>query len=324
MLTADGAEHARLRRPVQPFFTAEALESYRPRVQAVVDRLVDDVARQEELDAVEDVARPLSAMVLADLLGVPGRDFGRFHGWARLASANLDPLAPVTTDSPATRAADELATYLEGRQEAARASPRPCLLGRLAGSAEVAGSLRAGELAAFATLAVIGGYEPLADLVANGLLMLLSERAAWEGLVVDPTSASAAVEELLRLDPPIQLAARVATEDLTVAGTTVSAGQGVVCLLGAANRDPAPFNQPDDLRSHRRPNPHLAFGAGPHFCLGAPLTRLVGQVALATMAARWPALALVTGPPDWRLSIVPRGLRTLVVRPAGLRPAARP
>jgi cytochrome P450 len=318
MLSADGAEHTRLRGSVQHFFSNESVRELRPRVQALVDWLLDELAEREEFDATADLVRPLSAMVLADLVGIPGDDFGRFHGWARDASANLDPLAPPDLHGSATAAADELAAYLRALLERRRTSPGPGLAGALGRASALDCPLGTDERATVVSLVVIGGYEPLADLLGNGLLNLLSRRDVWARLAVEPELVPACVEELLRFDPPIQLVARVTTADVAVGDVEVAAGEGVVGLLGAANRDPARFGDPDRLRPDRHPNPHLAFGAGPHFCLGASLARLVGHVALATLAARLPMLELAEADVHWRESLVPRGLRRLPVRCLGL------
>lgn len=317
MLSVDGAEHAKIRGCLQHLFTRQSLRRLQPRVQAILDWLLDGLAAHDQFDVVADLARPLSAMVLADLVGVPGRDFGRFHVWAQAASANLDPLMPVDLCGPAVAAADELAAYLGDLIEQRRASPGPGLVGALVRSPQVAKTLRDEDLVALVGLVVIGGYEPLADLIGNGVLCLLSNRDQWERLAAEPNLVPSCVEELLRYDPPIQLVARVATADLTVGDVAVRAGEGIVCLLGAGNRDPARFPKPDRFVPDRRPNPHLSFGGGPHFCLGAPLARLVVNAAVATLGIRLPGLGLVQREPEWRSSLVPRGLRTLPVHSPG-------
>jgi cytochrome P450 len=163
------------------------------------------------------------------------------------------------------------------------------------------------------TLIVIGGYEPLVHLIGNGLLVLHNHPAERARLREDPALIKSAVEELLRYESPIQFTARVAREDVDLDGRRIRGGQTVVALFGAANRDPAVFADPDRLDLGRAPNPHLGFGAGPHFCLGAPLVRLGAEVALGTLVQRFPHLRLTAETPQWRNSTIPRGLEALPV-----------
>jgi len=318
MLNADGTEHARLRRPAQPLFGAEAMGRAEPRVARVAARLVDEAAGAGTFDVMADLAAPLSAIVLADLLGVPGADFPTFHRAARAASAHLDPLAgstgPAGADGPAggDPAGDDPAAYLAGYLSAlvgsrrGRAWPGP-------GGGGAAASLCRDEVVSLLSLLVIGGYEPTAHMLGNAVLALLSHPGLWRRVAAEPGLVPPAVEELARCDPPVQLAARVAAADVPLGDRVVRAGQGVVVLLGAANHDPDVFTDPDRPALDRHPNPHLAFGAGPHFCLGAPLARVVARAAVAALAARCPRLALAGDGPERCDSLVPRGLRSLPV-----------
>jgi cytochrome P450 len=313
MLTSDPPEHGRLRRPAGKAFGERSVERLRPRVERVVDELVAELPGSGEVDLVLAFARVLPVRLLAAQLGVPDSDFAHFRDHTYETAPNLDPLAPEEEQRRGAAAAEALGDYFRRVLADPRAAAGDGVLATVAAAAHARGDVSVDEVASMCTLFVVGGHEPLAGLIANGLLALLRRPEELERFRMDPALVTTAVDELLRFDSPIQFAARVAREDVELAGRTIRGGEAVITLLGAANHDPAVFAKPDRLDLQRRPNPHLAFGAGPHLCLGAPLTRLAGQVALAARVQRLPRLALATDQVEWRSSLVPHAPVSLPV-----------
>lgn len=312
MLNSDPPDHARLRAPTAKVFAARAVERRRDGIRAVVDTMVPQLDGRNELDLLDEFARPLSARILADLLDVPDHEREHFERLADEASANLDPLAGLDALEAALAAAQALraafATYLE----TPRSTSELGVLDTLGEECARAGLAR-DELLTTLNLLVIGGYEPLANLVANALAALLAEPKQLDALRSDPSLVGSAVEEFLRYEAPVPVAARAPLEKVAIGGKEIDTGQPVVVFLAAANHDPSVFGDPERLDLRRRPNPHLAFGAGAHFCLGAPLARLVCGEAILAVLDRFPSLSL-SGALEWRPSLVPRGLKALPVR----------
>jgi cytochrome P450 len=313
MLTSDPPEHARLRRPAAEAFTASSARSLRPRIEQLAHELLEPLAEAREVDLISEYARVLPMRLLAELLGVGREEFAGFRDHTYESAQNLDPLAPHDEQRRATEAAAALADDVRGLLSRSRDSGASALLETLL-RARDRGDVSTEEVVGMCTLFVIGGHEPLASLIANGVLALLRRPAELVRFREDRSVDATAIEELLRFDSPIQFAARVATVDVEVGGRTVRRGQPVLTLLGAANRDPAVLEDPDRLDLERRPNPHLAFGAGVHLCLGAPLTRVAGAVALRALVERFPRLELATDRVEWRRSLVPRAPASLPVR----------
>jgi cytochrome P450 PksS len=314
MLNSDPPDHGRLRAPAARVFAARAVERRRHGIRAVVNALLLELDDRDELDLLAEFARPLSFRILAELLDVPVGEWKVFERLADEASANLDPLAGPEALEAALEAAQALraafSTYLETPQSTSELG----ILDALGADCARAGLSR-DELLTTLNLLVIGGYEPLANLVANALAALLADPTQLSVLRSDPSVIGTAVEELLRYDPPVPVAARAPRENIRIGGKDIDAAEPVVLFLTAANHDPAVFADPERLDLRRLPNPHLAFGAGAHFCLGAPLARLVCREALLAVLDRFPNLS-VSGAVEWRPSLVPRGLRALPVRTA--------
>ena len=306
MLFMDPPAHARLRRLVNRAFTPRAVEALRPRVQQLVDRYLDTAAEQGQMDVIADLARPLPVAVIAELLGV---DPGLFGGAPVDAGAVLDPVTPPEVldqlDSGLTEYLDEFRAVLRAR----RAQPKDDLMSAL-GQVE---DLTEDEIIATCTLLFEAGHETTVNLIGNGTLALLRHPDQLARLRNDGSIDALAVDELLRFDPPVQLTARVALSDAEVAGQRIPAGQHVVCLLASANRDATVFDEPDRLDLTRHPNPHLSFSAGVHFCLGAALARIEGEIALTSLVRRFPGLALSGEDLQWRTTITLRGLASLPV-----------
>jgi cytochrome P450 len=313
MLNTDPPDHARLRGPFAPLFTNRALEELRLPIQAIVDDLLREAAERGGVEIIDEFAAPLAIRILAAKLGVPATDLDRFHAWARQSAVVLDPLAPPAVQQQGRPAAAALQRYFAALVDQPQHAAHSEFLTTLLQVADAEQAITRQELVTACTLLVIGGYEPLVHLIGNGLWALLRHPTELQRLHLDQALGKSAVEEVLRYEPPIQFTARVARADIALDDKTIRPGQMVVALLGAANHDPAVFPDPERLDIARAPNPHLAFGAGPHFCLGAPLVRLGGEVALGTLVSRFPRLRLAADPPRWRNSAIPRGLQSLVV-----------
>lgn len=314
MLTSDPPEHTRLRRLVSKAFTARAVEDLRPRIAGIVAHLLADVRRQGRADLIFSLAYPLPVIVIAEMLGVPPGDRDRFKRWSDHIAATLGgPFAGAGAIERGAAAVQELASYLRDVIAERRREPRGDLISGLIAAEEQGQVLSEDEVLATAMLLLIAGNETTTNLIGNGVLALLQHPDQLQRLREDPSLVRSAVEELLRYAGPVQGTARVAMEDVEIAGSRIAAGQVVFALLAAANRDPAQFPDPDTLDIGRQPNPHLAFGDGIHFCLGAPLARAETQEALSGLLEHLPSLAL-DGEPEWGGTFIIRGVRRLPVR----------
>jgi cytochrome P450 len=278
------------------------------------DELLDQVQAAGQMDVIGDLAYPLPAIVIAELLGVPVADRDRFKVWSDAFAAFLDgsTLTPET-QLHAMGCIGEFVQYFRAMVQERRAHPRDDLLQALIAAEERGDTLTEEELLSNCVLLIAAGHETTTNLIGNGLLALLRHPDQLQQLKHDPSLGQSAVNELLRYESPVQLTDRIATEDLDLGGIQVSAGQYVTVVIGAANRDPAQFPDPDRLDIRRQDNRHLAFGYGIHFCLGAALARLEGQVALTTMLRRLQGMRLATEEPAWRHSVVFRALETLPI-----------
>jgi cytochrome P450 len=270
--------------------------------------MADERVRGGIRDLIADLAEPIPVAVIAELLGVPEADRHLLRPWSRaiVAMFELEPDAAGTR--AAVRASSEFRTYLLELAAARRRAPGEDLL---SGLVEV--GLSDDELVATAVLLLNAGHEATVNALGNGVLALLQRRSEWERLAAGPSLLPGAVEELLRFDTPLQLFRRTALAGAEVGGVAVAAGEQVALLLGSANRDGRAFVDPDRLDVSRSPNPHLGFGAGIHFCLGAPLARVEGQLALGALMRRMPKLRLAPGDLEWRESSTLRGLKALPV-----------
>jgi hypothetical protein len=315
MLFADPPDHTRLRTIVNKAFTARTVEAMRPRIQALLDELLEPAADTGVMDVMEELAYPLPVIVICEMLGVPAQDRDSFKGWSRGIAGILDPIDPETAEARAMELAPsfiQLVQYFTNLIDERRQRPRDDLLSALIAAEEAGDKLSASELMGMCILLFIAGHETTMNLIGNGTLALLRNPDQLSALREDPSLVRNAAEELLRYDSPVQLTARTALEDLEVGGTIVRKSQQVVTLLGAANRDPAHFPDPDRLDLRRPDIRHLSFGGGHHFCLGAPLARVEGQVTFSTLARRFPGIALAAEP-EYRPTFTLRGLKELRV-----------
>lgn len=317
MLFRDPPDHTRLRGLVAKAFTPRRVDALVPRVEELAGELLDRMATSPDrtADVLPELAYPLPVRVIAELLGVPADAEPLLVRAAPALAAGLDP-SPMRTPA-AIEAADAATTEVVGLLTeliaARRTSPGPDLLSGLIAAEEQGDRLSHDELVGTALLLLIAGHETTANLVGNGLLALLRHPSQLARLRDDPSVERSAIEELLRFDAPVQMTQRVTLADVEVAGAPIPAGRVVVLLTGAANHDRQVFEAPHRLDLGRSPNPHLAFGGGAHFCIGAPLARLEARVVLTGLVRRFPGLRLA-GPPRWRPSFTIHGLRSLPVR----------
>ena len=314
-LILDPPDHTRLRGLVSKAFTPKVVEGLRPRIQELVDELLDAVAEQGSMEVIEDFAYPLPVTVICELLGVPPEDHGTFKEWSRHLARGQDP-PEVLSPEVVKRSVDAMTLFMDyfgGLIKEHRKRPRSDLLSALIEAEDAGDKLTEDELLSTCVFLLAAGHETTVNLIGNGTLALLRHPDQLSKLRDDPSLAGSAVEELLRYDAPVQFAMRTAREEIELAGLTIPKGAQITLLLGAANRDPEQFPHPDRLDITRADNHHIAFGFGIHFCLGAPLARVEGEIAFRTLVRRFRGLELQTERPEYNENIVLRGLASLPV-----------
>ena len=317
LLENEPPRHTRLRRLISTAFARGHTERLRPSVRmmarSLVSSLGDDITEHGSADLLTHLAGPLPVEVIAELLGVPVADRPRLRPWSNAIVKMYEYAVSPAQRQAAERASAEFVEYLRGLVALRRRTPTDDLVSSLVAVSESDGSrLSEDELVTTCTLLLNAGHEASVNVVGNGVLALLRHPAELARLRSDPGLVPTAVEEMIRYDAPLQLFERTAVRDAEIGGVTVPSGQKIAALLGSANRDPAAFADPDRFDVGRSDNPHIGFGAGIHYCLGAPLARVELQVSLATLLRRFPRLALA-GDPVRRPEFVSRGLRTLPV-----------
>ena len=317
MLFMDPPDHSRLRGLVSKAFTPKMVERLRSRVQQIVDERLDAVEARGDgrMDVVTELAYPLPVVIICELLGVPPEDHATFSSWSSELAASIDP-DPLITPEQQVRinaAGEAFLQYFSELIERRRRSLRDDLLSALIEAEEGGDRLTQDELLGTALFLLIAGHETTVNLIGNGTLALLRHRDQLDRLRDNPDLDRHAVEELLRFDSPVQLTQRITLDDYQVGDVTIPKGQNLIPLLGAANRDPDAFAEPDKLDLGREnANRHVAFGGGHHFCLGAALARLEGAAAIGTLVRRFPAIDLA-GEPQRRTTFTLRGLEHLPV-----------
>jgi len=306
MMENEPPEHTRLRRLVAGAFARGHVERMRPRVRSLAVELLDavDPAR---FDIIEEYAEPLPVLVIAELLGVPTSLAPQLRAWSQAIVRMYEVSPGRVQEDAAVRAAQDFADMVRELARDRRSAPRDDLVSDLVAAQGQERGLTEDEVVASAVLLLNAGHEASVNVFGNGLVAMLSR-----GLTPEPGRLPECVEELLRFDAALQLFERTATTDVALGGVVVEKGQKVAALLGAANRDPAVFDEPDRFRPTRAPNPHLAFGAGVHFCLGAPLARMELAESLGLLWDRMPGLRLA-GEPSTRGTFVLRGYTTVPV-----------
>jgi cytochrome P450 len=322
MVFKDPPDHPRLRRLVSTAFRPRAIAALRPDIEATVDLLIDDLVTEAaaDPDGVVDLTRvfagPLPAIVIAHMLGVPAEDRDRFRSW----SDELSDLVFGATEVPdrrerGQRALTELAAYFGELIEKSRMHPQDNVMGSLIESHDEGDHLSADELISTCTLLLFGGHETTTALITNGMHALLSSPEQKSCLTGGEAEATRGVEELLRFEGPAKFEVRHAADRIELHGKVIEPGQRIFLSVISANRDPAYFAEPDRLDLSRNPNPHLGFGFGAHFCLGATLARTEGRIAMSRLLKRFPDLASPV-PLDslpWRPALISRSLSALPV-----------
>ena len=288
--SATAPRHIVLRGLIHKAFTPRRIELMRTTVQKVLDELLEGVAEAESFDLIEDVADPLPSRMITMMLGIPAEDRDRFKSWtdAIYLFIGFSGTPILERARAAASAVQELTEYLRREIAAVRRSPRDDLLSDLVAAEEQSDTLTEAELISNVVGVLNAGHETTTNLIGNGVLTLLENPGSWEMLRDDPTLIPRAVEEVLRYESPIQMISRIAAETVEVCGVTIRRGQPVALILGSANRDPEQFPHADRFDISRADNRHVAFGHGPHFCIGGALARVVGQVVFGTLPLRFP------------------------------------
>jgi cytochrome P450 len=317
LLFLDPPDHTRLRGLVSKAFTPRLVEALRPRIVTLANELLDPVQEAGWMDVIASLAYPLPAIVIAELLGVPQEDREQFIRWSTDFGGFLD--SSTLTAQEALLALQGVADFMEyfrGIIAGRRYAPRDDLLQALLTARERDDALTEDELLANLVLLLAAGHGTTTHLIGNGLLALLRHPEQYQRLRENPGLVATAVAELLRFDSPVQLTGRRVRQEMIIGGVTLAAGQHFTAILGAANRDPEQFPDPDRLDVGRAENRQLSFGYGIHFCLGAPLAKLEAEIVLSAVTRRLPQLRLAAGAEsalEWQPSIVFRGLKSLQV-----------
>ncbi|KAB8141172.1 cytochrome P450 [Chloroflexia bacterium SDU3-3] len=313
MLSQDPPDHTRLRSLVSKAFTPRMMEQMRPRIQQIADGLIDQVQARGSMDLIEDYAFLLPITVIAELLGIPVEDRDRFRAWSDVVVANEPTPARMAL---LTKVYTEFSAYLGDLVAKRRAEPQEDLISALVRTEEAGDRLSEDELLSMVFLLIVAGHETTVNLIGNGALALLLHPDQRELLRERPELLPSAIEEFLRYDGPVETSTlRFAKEDMEFQGVPMQRGDIVIVVLSSANRDSSRFADADALDITRGDNRHVAFGHGIHYCLGAPLARIEGQIAIGTLFRRLPDLALGISIEElrWRPSTLVRGLQRLPV-----------
>jgi hypothetical protein len=320
MVFRDPPDHTRLRRLFTKAFTSRSLDTLKPNIRAIVDMLLDEVDAKEKtgrnVDWIADFSYVLPAFVIMDLLGVPREDLRRMKLWSDeialfIGTSKTSPDKYDRAEAGARAMADYFREVVAQRTR----EPRDDMISRMAAARDENEAMTADEVIATCILLLFAGHETTANLLGNGLYYALRFRDQWDRLVDEPRLIESAIEEGLRYDGPSGAIARVVLSDIAFGGKHMRAGQRVFAFVNSANRDGAQFADPDRFDIGRTPNPHLTFGHGIHFCLGAPLARLEGQIAIGRLAERFPGIRLAgDSAPGWSDSLILRGILSLPVR----------
>jgi len=314
LLMIDGADHRRLRGLVSQAFTPRRVAKLRPRVEAMVDELLDEAADEDEIDLVARIAHRVPVGVIGELLGVPLDDRDKFLHWSTGMIGLLDPLQGSGGAAPMMDAIRSLNDYFRPLLAERRAAPRDDLLSAMIAAEDEGQTLDEADLLALASLLLVAGHETTSNLIGNAVVALLQHPGERKRLTDDLALLPSAIDEFLRFDSPIILTDRAVIEECEIGGRRIKAGQLVMIGLAAANRDPARFEDPHRLDLGRADNRHLAFGHGNHFCLGSQLARLEAEVVLGALLRRFPDFEGPSEPPDWHRSMLLRGPVALPLR----------
>jgi cytochrome P450 PksS len=311
MLNLDPPDHTRLRSLVHKAFTPRMIDNLLPRIESITESLLDEIeSGPSEFDLIESFGYPLPITVIAEMLGVRAEDRDSFRRWTRILLFGND-------QEQAQIAAMEFVMYIHGLIEARQTHPEDDLMTALIQAEEAGDKLDHQELLSMIFLLLVAGHETTVNLIGNGTLALLRHRDQFDKLRDNPELIRSAIEEMLRYDGPVETTTlRVASDDIELHGRHIQQGDGIMAALLAANRDPAQFPDPDRFDIEREPNRHIAFGNGIHYCLGAPLARMEGAIAINALLRRVPTLELAVEPDalEWNPSLLLHGLAALPVR----------
>ena len=314
LIFMDPPEHTRLRKLLNKGFSAAAVEGLRPQVEAIVDQMLKPLQYGAELDLMREFANPMPVRIILEMLGIPQELRDTFVDWSRaIAVFRGNPNRTVEEASAAQDALIELTEFFRKTVAERRRNKGNDLISLLIDIEEEGEVLTEEELYAQCIALLFAGHETTRNLIGNGMYTLLRNPRETVELREKPETIRSAVEELLRYESPVQFTARVLKEDIEVCGQQIRKGWTVLCMLGAANRDPKQFKEPNQLDLKRLNNQHLAFSAGLHFCIGAQLARLEGQVALRNLVQRFPKMKLAGPRPEWASTFGFRGLKSLPV-----------
>jgi len=314
MLSVDPPEHTRMRKLVSKAFTPKSIEALRPRIQEIVDEILDGLEGREEFDLVAELAWPLPVTVIAEMLGVPPEDRVRFKRWSDEMIATLGGGSMGSQVFERARQSNrELAEYFTDVMAQRRAEPRDDLISGLVSAEEEGQVLSEDEIIGTAALLLVAGNETTTNLIGNGMIELFRHPEELARLRHDPSLLPSAVDELLRYAGPVLTTRRLCRADAEIGGVLIRKGDVVVTIVAAANRDPRKYGDPDRLDVGRNPTDHVAFGDGIHFCLGAPLARAEGEIALGSLLRRLPALRWLDDEPQWGGTFAIRGVTSLRV-----------
>lgn len=314
MSFSDPPRHTRLRGLVQRAFTPRMVSRLATHAQRAADGLLDDAVGDGELELMADFAWQFPLVVIAEMLGVPSGDRDRFHHWSRELAPTFELVLPPGAAERAERASEEFIDYFMRVVEARVREPRDDLISALVGADEAGDRLTARELVVNLILILGAGHETAMNMIGNGMLALLRHPGELARLRERPEIMEGAVEELLRYESPVQLTTRFPTDDIAIEGQTIPAGARVAIVLAAANRDPDRFPDPDRLDLTRGDRNHLAFGGGIHYCLGNAVARMEAGIAFGTLLRRFPRIELATEAPEYRETMLLRGLKALPLR----------
>jgi len=314
LIFMDAPEHTRLRKLLNKGFSSAAIEGLRPQVEAIVDRMLKQLQPGSEVELLREFANPMPVRIISEMLGVPQEMHDTFVNWSRaIAVFRGSPDRTVEQARDAQAALIALTDFFRKAVEERRRNKGKDLISLLIDIEEEGEVLTEEELYAQCIALLFAGHETTRNLIGNGMYTLLRHPQETEELREKPEMIRTAVEEILRYESPVQFTARVLKEDVEICGQHIPKKWSVLCMLGAANRDPKRFKDPDQLDLKRLNNQHLAFSAGPHACIGGQLARLEGQIALLNLVQRFPEMKLAGPRPEWASTFGFRGLQTLSV-----------
>jgi cytochrome P450 len=314
MVFNDPPDHTRLRGLVNRAFTPKAIAALRPRIEEVVAEQLASIRERGSADLIRDFAFPIPAVVIAEMMGVPAAERDLFKSWSDAIMA----LVFGAADTPGRREQAQqslldLAAYLHDLLAHFRSHPAENLLTDLIGSQEADDRLSDDEIVATCTLVLFGGHETTTNLIGNGTRTLLDHPDQLRRLLAEPELLTSAIEELLRFDGPSKMEVRRAASDIEMRGATISEGDQIYFIQAAANRDPDVFDNPDSVDLGRSPNRHCGFGFGIHYCLGAPIARVEGAIAIDALIRNLPGLHIGPDPEEWHPTLISRGMRSFTV-----------